>query len=43
MALLVTLGDLDSFVDTAIAQGASNGGSKGARLLAGCWWPFPPS
>src|SRR5208282_219341 len=35
MALLVALGDLDGFVDAAVAQGSSYGGGEGARLLAG--------
>ena len=36
VALLVALGYLDGFVDLAFTQGASDGGSKGARLLTGC-------
>ena len=35
VALLVALGNLDRFVDLAFAQGAGNGGSERARLLAG--------
>ena len=33
VALLVALGDLDGFVDLAIAQGPGNGGSERTRLF----------
>src|ERR1035441_4883129 len=35
VALLVALGNLDGFIDTAIAQSTRHGGGKGARLFAG--------
>jgi hypothetical protein len=35
VALLVALGNLDGFIDAAIAQGAGNGGGEGPRLFAG--------